>query len=71
MHDPSLLAVCGVAFGCVFTLLTILAGAIRIVTLLFPERPARRIDPALVAALAGTASALYPGARVTRIVEET
>ena len=70
MADPNLLAVCGLAFGCVFILLTILAGAIRLVTLIFPERPERRIDPTLVAAMAGTVSALYPGARVTRIVEE-
>jgi Na+-transporting methylmalonyl-CoA/oxaloacetate decarboxylase gamma subunit len=71
MDEPSLLAVCGLAFGSVFLLLAILAAVIRLVTAVFPERPRRRIDPALVAAVSATADLVHPGARVTRIVEET
>jgi Na+-transporting methylmalonyl-CoA/oxaloacetate decarboxylase gamma subunit len=70
MDETNLLAVCGLAFGSVFLLLAILAGVIRLVTVVFPERPGRRIDPPVVAALGATAAVVYPGARVTRIVEE-
>jgi hypothetical protein len=71
MDEPNLLAVCGLAFGSVFLLLALLAGVIRLVSVAFPERPRRQIDPALVAALGVTAAVVHPGARVTRIVEET
>jgi hypothetical protein len=59
------------AFTSVFVLLAVLAGVIRLVTLLFPERAERPVDPALAAALAAAVAASRPGARVTRIAEET
>jgi hypothetical protein len=70
MGAPDLLAVCITALASVFAVLAVLAGAIRLVTFLFPERPERRVDPALVAALAGAVAAVHTGAGVTRIVEE-
>ncbi len=70
MNQPDLLAVCLTAFASVFVLLALLAGVIRIVTFVFPARPERGIEPALVAAVAGSVAVLRPGARVTTIVEE-
>ena len=70
MIHPDLLAVCLTAFAAVFVLLALLAVVIRCVTFVFPERPERGLEPALVAAVAGSVAVLRPGARVTRIVEE-
>ncbi len=70
MDDPNLFALCIAAFASVFAVLAILAGAIRLLTLVFPARPERRIDPALMAAVSGAVAVVFAGARVTRIVEE-
>jgi hypothetical protein len=66
----NLFAVCGIAFGAVFLLLAFLAFAMHLITLFFPERRAAT-DPAMVAAISSTVAALYPGACVTRIEEES
>jgi len=65
-----LLNACVVAFVAVFVLLTFLAGVMHAITLLFPERKSA-LDPTLVAAITGTVAAMVPGARVTRIEEES
>jgi hypothetical protein len=67
--DVGLLWVCTIAFAAVFTLLTVLAAVMHLVTVVFPERRAA-IDPAVSAAISTTVATLFPGARVTRIEEE-
>lgn len=70
VEGSNLLAVCSTALTAVFVLLALLAVVMRVITLLFPERPVR-IDPFLVAAITSTVSTLYPNARVTKIEEES
>ena len=69
MHTE-LLVVCATAFLAVIVLLTVLAGAIHLITRLFPQ-PRSGVDPALVAAIGSAVAATVPGARVTRIEEES
>jgi hypothetical protein len=65
----SLGAICLIAFTSVFVLLSFLAVAMQLITLVFPEtKPA--VEPAVVAAISGAVAAAVPGARVTRIEEE-
>ena len=52
-------------FGRVFSL----AGVMRLMTALFPER-SPSVDPTMVAAITSTVAMVYPGARVTSIEEE-
>jgi hypothetical protein len=66
----NLFAICGIAFGAVFVLLSFLALTMQLITVLFPERKAA-VDPTVVAAISSTVATLYPGARVTRIEEES
>jgi hypothetical protein len=66
-----LLKLCVTAFTGVFVVLAVLAAVIRLITVLFPDRPGRWIDPALVAAVGSAVAVVHPGARVTSIVEET
>jgi len=47
--------------------LSLLSGAMRLITVLFPERVSDA-DAALVAAVSSAVETLVPGARVTRIV---
>ena len=63
-------SLCCVAFLSVFILLTLLATAMQLITLLFPERRPT-VESPLVAAISSAVSSLYPGSRVTRIEEES
>ena len=65
-----LLNACVLAFVVVFVLLSFLALAMHWITLLFPERK-QGPDVALAAAIAGAVAAAIPGARVTKIEEES
>ena len=66
----NLLAVCGIAFGAVFVLLLFLAIVMQLITVLFPVREGK-LDGTVVAAISSTVASLYPGARVTKIEEES
>jgi len=66
----SLGAICGLAFVSVFVLLAFLAVVMQLITALFPER-AVEVDAAIVAATSTAVASVYPGARVTRIEEES
>jgi hypothetical protein len=66
----NLVSACGIAFLAVFVLLAGLAAVMQAITVFFPERK-RRGDPALVAAISSTVASVIPGARVTRIEEES
>ena len=69
--DPlNLLTACGIAFMAVFLLLSLLAGLMQLITLIFPERKSS-VEPTLVAAISSSVAFLYPGARVTKIEEKT
>ena len=64
----NLLTACGIAFLAVFVLLSLLAGVMSLITILFPQRQSTT-DPAVVAAITSSVASLYPGARVTKIEE--
>ncbi len=68
MENPNLLLICLNAFIAVLGLLTVLAGAIRGLIELFPERPPTT-DTVVAVAIAAAVNAVSPGARVTRIEE--
>jgi len=68
MPEPNLIVVCAVAFVTVLTLLSILAGLIHLMTLLFPQ-PEEASDAAVIAAINTAVSTAIPGARVTHIEE--
>jgi len=65
----NLLHICGISFLAVFLLLSLLALAMHMITLVFPERRIAT-DAPVVAAITSTVASVYPGARVTRIEEE-
>ncbi|MFO7654161.1 MAG: hypothetical protein R6X25_10105 [Candidatus Krumholzibacteriia bacterium] len=66
----NLVSACGIAFSAVFLLLAVLAALMQVMTVVFPERKPKT-DSALVAAISSTVASLLPGARVTRIEEES
>ena len=68
--EPNLISICSIAFGAVFVLLSFLAAVMQLITLIFPA--ARSVvDQTIVAAISSTVTSLYPGARVTKIEEES
>ncbi len=80
MATQSLAAMCAIAFITVFSVLTSLAIVMRLVTAIFPEteRPGPGLpgpaaepapDPAVVAAITTTMTAVHPGTRVSGIEE--
>ncbi|UCE60941.1 MAG: hypothetical protein JSU63_04150 [Phycisphaerales bacterium] len=70
MPEANLLTICATAFVAVFVILALQALAIRLITLIFPQRE-RAVDAVMAAAICSTVATLYPGARVTEIEEET
>jgi TRAP-type C4-dicarboxylate transport system permease small subunit len=70
VEPANLMLVCLIAFGVVFSVLAVLAAAMHTITILFPERAAR-VDDTIVAAISSAVATLVPGARVTRIEEES
>lgn len=69
MEATNLSVVCVLAFVLVFVVLSLLSGAMYLITILFPARVVG-MDAAVVAAVSSTVETLLPGARVTRIEEE-
>jgi len=70
MAALSLITICIIAFAAVFVLLILLAVAMHVITIVFPERAASA-DGAVIAAISGAVASLSPGARVTRIEEDS
>jgi len=68
--ETNLLMVCGTAFVAVFILLIALAVIIRLISVAFPALR-KGDDAVLAAAISTTVAAIYPGAQVTRIEEDT
>ncbi|MBD3162576.1 MAG: hypothetical protein GF328_10775 [Candidatus Latescibacteria bacterium] len=65
-----MITLCVLAFLLVFVLLAVLALSMLLIELVLPERE-EVLDATLVAAVSGTVAALHPGARVTKIEEES
>lgn len=70
MDVTGLFSACLIAMVAVFILLGLLALLMELTTFVFPAA-AQRTDPAVIAAISTVVAAAYPGARVTRIEEET
>ena len=70
MEAATVFSACLIALAAVFTLLGVLALTIELITTLFPERR-QAIDPVLAAAISTTVASVFPGARVTRIEEDS
>lgn len=70
MGEVNILSACSIAFLAVFVVLAFLAMVMQLIMAVFPERKTA-LDPLLVAAISCTVSTLIPGARVTRIEEES
>ena len=70
MAVSSLFSACLIAMVAVFVLLGLLAVIMWLITAVFPVREAR-IDSAIVAAITTAVASVWPGAKVTRIEEET
>jgi hypothetical protein len=68
MPSPELWLVCITAFVAVGLLLSILAGLMRLILVVFPQRE-QTTDAMLVAAVASVVTNLYPGSRVTKVEE--
>jgi hypothetical protein len=64
-----LVSACAIAMVAVFFLLGVLALVMELITLAFPVRRIAA-DPAIIAAVTTTVTALFPGSKVTRIEEE-
>jgi hypothetical protein len=65
-----LISICSIAFGAVFVLLTFLAVVMQLITVFFPA-PKASMDQTVVAAVSTAVASVYPGARVTKIEEES
>lgn len=70
MNSLDLLLACGAAFVWVFVILILLAAVMRLVGLLFPERPTGP-DAAVIAAVGAVAHTVFPGTRITHIEEKS
>lgn len=68
MAEANLLVICVSAFVAVFVLLAFLAGVMRVLMAVFPEKVAGG-DPALMAALAAAVSVALPGTEITKVEE--
>lgn len=67
MPEPNLLVISASAFIAVIVLLSLLAGIIRLLTILFPAH--EDSDATLVAAITAAAARAYPGTRISKIEE--
>lgn len=69
MTSPELLWICVTAFVSVGVILTVLAGIMRLILILFPQKDEQKTDPVLIAAAATVLQSIYPGTRITRVEE--
>ncbi len=68
MLSPDLWLVCLTAFCAVALLLSVLAGIMRLILSIFPQKE-EMTDAILVGAVASVVSSIYPGTRVTKVEE--
>ena len=72
--EGSLLSMCVSSFAAVFTVLSFLAIAMRLIIMVFPEKVVEVVAPVsddapVFAAISSVYAKMYPGARVTKIEE--
>ena len=67
--EADLLVICVSAFIAVFTLLSSLAVAMRLLIMMYPQDLSAGADSALIAAVTTAMSITYPGTTVTKIKE--
>ena len=70
MAASGLVSACLIAMVAVFSLLGLLALIMWLITTVFPV-PDGKMDTAVVAAITTAVASVWPGARVTRIEEES
>ena len=68
MPSPELWLVCLTAFCAVAVLLSVLAGLMRLILIVFPHKE-EATDAVVVAAIASVVTNLYPGTRVSKVEE--
>lgn len=68
MGPHNLVMICASAFAAVFLLLAFLSLVMRIIITVFPQKSSQG-DAAMLAAVAATVSAIYPGTKITRVEE--
>ena len=68
MGPHSLVMICASAFAAVFLLLGFLSLVMRIIITVFPQKSSQG-DAAMLAAVAATVGAIYPGTKITRVEE--
>ena len=68
MEPQNLFVICASAFAAVFLLLAFLSLVMRIIITVFPQQLSKN-DAAVLAAVAATVSAVYPGTKITRFEE--
>ena len=68
MEPQNLFVICTSAFAAVFLLLAFLSLVMKIIIALFPQEAAQA-DAAILAAVATTVAAAYPGTKITRFEE--
>jgi len=69
MDTQQLLFICVSAFIAVFFVLSVIAIFMRLILLIFPEKPVDN-DAAVYAAIGATVNNLFPGTKITKIEEE-
>ncbi len=69
MVPTDLTMICGIAFLIVFLILALLAFFMRIIMLIFPIKAAGS-DPVVIAAVATTVQAVFPGTKITKLEEK-
>lgn len=67
--EADLLTICVSAFIAVFTLLSMLAVAMRVLIMTCPPKVTAGADAAMIAAVTSAVSMAYPGTTVTKIEE--
>lgn len=69
MDSQQLLFICIAAFISVFFVLSLIAVFMRIILMIFPEKP-KGNDTAIYAAIGATVNNLFPGTKITKIEEQ-
>lgn len=69
MESNGLIQICVIAFLMVFVILSVLAAAMRLIIVIFPEKAAAT-DAAMVAAVTAAVQTVFPGTKVTTIEEQ-
>ena len=67
--ETDLIMICGIAFLIVFIILALLAILMRITMIIFPQKSVG-MDSAMIAAIAATIHAAFPGTTISKLEEK-